>query len=104
METRFPTILLVVGLSACAGVRPPLPAESKIVPPSAWRDGEKTAVVPVDSRWWHQFGDDTLDSLIERAILDNNDERIAIARSSEARANARLARASNGQPIELTFA
>lgn len=58
----------------------------------------------MEPHWWHQFGDDTLDSLVERAILDNDERRIAIARSSEARANARLARASNGQPIELTFA
>jgi NodT family efflux transporter outer membrane factor (OMF) lipoprotein len=55
----------------------------------------------VDCRWWHQFGDDTLDSLVERAILDNDDERIAIARVSEARANARLARAATLPHVEL---
>jgi outer membrane protein, multidrug efflux system len=101
MEPRLLAVLLVVGLCSCAGVRPPLPAESRIEAPSAWRDGETTTVVPVDPRWWHQFGDDTLDSLVERAVLDNDDERIAIARLSEARADARLARSTTLPHMEL---
>jgi NodT family efflux transporter outer membrane factor (OMF) lipoprotein len=37
--------------------------------------------------WWQQFGDETLSSLVEKALADNHDLKIAQARITEAKAN-----------------
>lgn len=42
--------------------------------------------VQLEARWWRQFGDPTLDALIERALRSNLDLKIALARLREARA------------------
>jgi multidrug efflux system outer membrane protein len=39
-----------------------------------------------DPRWWGQFGDPVLDSLMSRALAANHDVRIAVARLDQARA------------------
>ncbi|HZV60117.1 MAG TPA: TolC family protein [Candidatus Eremiobacteraceae bacterium] len=41
---------------------------------------------PIDARWWKQFEDPVLDSLIERTLTSNNSIRIAQARLAESRA------------------
>jgi NodT family efflux transporter outer membrane factor (OMF) lipoprotein len=43
-----------------------------------------TAPVALD-RWWHSLGDAELDSLVERAVANNLDVEIALARLQEAR-------------------
>ncbi|GFO61022.1 hypothetical protein GMST_33470 [Geomonas silvestris] len=40
----------------------------------------------VDHRWWHRFGDPTLDLLIDEALTNNKNLKIAKARVEEARA------------------
>ncbi len=41
---------------------------------------------PFDSRWWKQFEDPVLDSLVDRTLTSNNSVRIARARLDESRA------------------
>jgi multidrug efflux system outer membrane protein len=41
---------------------------------------------PFDARWWKQFEDPVLDSLVERTLRSNNSIRIARARLAESRA------------------
>jgi len=41
---------------------------------------------PFDARWWKQFEDPVLDSLVDRALQSNNSIRIARARLAESRA------------------
>src|SRR5260370_19466943 len=41
---------------------------------------------PFDSRWWKQFEDPVLDSLVDRTLASNNSVRIARARLAESRA------------------
>src|SRR2546430_2500946 len=41
---------------------------------------------PFDSRWWKQFEDPVLDSLVGRTLISNNSIRIARARLAESRA------------------
>jgi multidrug efflux system outer membrane protein len=48
--------------------------------PPAWRIDVITAEGLADSRWWRQFDDPVLDQLIEQALANNRDLRIAAAR------------------------
>jgi multidrug efflux system outer membrane protein len=47
---------------------------------------------PFEAAWWQQFGDSTLDGLIERSLAGDLDLKIAAARVDEARALLRAAR------------
>ncbi len=48
--------------------------------PAAWRIQYEAAADVVNISWWEQFGDPTLNSLIETALRENKDIRIAAAR------------------------
>ena len=41
---------------------------------------------PFNTRWWNQFEDPILDSLVDRSLASNNGIRIARARLAESRA------------------
>lgn len=68
---------------------------SEVEPNEVWVaiEGEPSAVantsyMPVS--WWTQFNDDILNRLVEAALQNNNDLKIAAARITEARANEKL--------------
>jgi multidrug efflux system outer membrane protein len=69
---------LTLVLAACAVgpdyVRP------GIEPPSAWTVDPDAAAELADQRWWQQFNDTALDGLIDTALKENLDLRIATAR------------------------
>ena len=48
--------------------------------PQAWRVDYQQAAGMADTRWWAQFGDPVLNGLIETALRENYDVRIAVAR------------------------
>src|SRR5215469_11250386 len=48
--------------------------------PAAWRIDYPKAIEVANSKWWEQFGDPVLDELIEIALRDNRDVRVAAAR------------------------
>jgi len=81
-------------LTGCAAVGPnyqqpqmELPAQWSEMPP----EGVITEAPPEElTRWWTLFEDPLLDSLIERAVNQNKDLRIAQARVREARARRRV--------------
>jgi multidrug efflux system outer membrane protein len=76
---------LAMALSACAvgpDYRPP--AAPAVAYDSAATAGLSDA--PFEAAWWEQFGDPTLDSLVERALAADLDLQIAVARVREARA------------------
>jgi NodT family efflux transporter outer membrane factor (OMF) lipoprotein len=78
--------MLMVG---CASVTPR--PEAQVNAPTQWR----TAVadtVPVEPQWWALFGDPVLTTLVEQAMVNNNDVAIAAARIREARAQELVAR------------
>jgi outer membrane protein, multidrug efflux system len=80
-----------IGLCACSVGpnyrRPP------ISEPSAWRASEDAAAWP-SAEWWRGFGSTQLDDLIAQAQNTNDDIAAAIARVSEADAQARIAGAA----------
>jgi outer membrane protein, multidrug efflux system len=48
--------------------------------PTAWRIDYPKAAEVANTKWWEQFGDPVLNELIETALRDNRDLRIAAAR------------------------
>jgi multidrug efflux system outer membrane protein len=51
--------------------------------PEDWRYGIEDASGTVNVRWWEQFDDPVLDALINEALVNNKDVRIAAARVEE---------------------
>ncbi len=51
--------------------------------PRGWRFGEKEVKDVVNTAWWEQFGDPVLDGLIQTALRENKDIKIAAARVEE---------------------
>ena len=86
-------LAVIEALAGCMGHRPPLPARSRVEPPAAWRHGADRQSGPVSATWWHEFGDGSLDALVERALSENDDLQIAVAHVEEVRATLRLSRA-----------
>jgi multidrug efflux system outer membrane protein len=79
--------MLLTGLTACA-VGPNYKRPETTPVATTWRDSAQAgrdssfANVP----WWTVFNDDTLQTLIRRALKENRDVHIALARVNEARA------------------
>ena len=79
--------MLLTGLAACA-VGPNYKRPETTPVATSWRDSAQAgrdssfANVP----WWTVFNDDTLQTLIRRALKENRDVHIALARVNEARA------------------
>jgi len=91
MRAAVRTVLLLLPLAGCtlgpAYVRPPVDN------PAAWRVDYTEAADTANTRWWEQFGDPVLDDLIDTALRENKDVRIAAARVEEFAARVDLFRA-----------
>jgi outer membrane protein, multidrug efflux system len=76
---------LLLSLVACASLRPYVPPP---VNPAAMVNADPSLVdqQPLDLRWWRQFDDPVLDSLIDQALAANRDVHVAVARVDQARA------------------
>ena len=61
--------------------------------PDEWRFTIKDASGTVNARWWEQFNDPVLDALIQDALANNKDVRIAAARVEEFAARVDITRA-----------
>jgi multidrug efflux system outer membrane protein len=72
-------------VSACA-VGPDYRAPETAATPFVAAESAGVAEQPFEVAWWEQFRDPTLDSLIERALADDLDLKIALARVEESRA------------------
>ena len=89
MLTRLQkTFLLLVALLLASGCavgphyKSPQPAAVKYHA----ADADLVTQAPFDTRWWKQFEDPVLDSLVDRSLISNNGIRIARARLAESRA------------------
>src|SRR5713101_6430066 len=87
--TRFrinlPLLVMVLLTSGCAvgpHYKSPQPAAVKYHA----ADTNLVTEEPFDARWWKQFEDPVLDSLVDRTLASNNGIRIARARLAESRA------------------
>jgi len=61
--------------------------------PDEWRYSIDDASGTVNARWWEQFDDPVLDALINEALVNNKDVRIAAARVEEFAARVDITRA-----------
>src|SRR5258706_3967240 len=89
MPTRFRrslalifALLLTSGCAVGPHYKSPQPAAVKYHA----ADTNLETEAPFDARWWKQFEDPVLDSLVDRTLASNNSIRIARARLSESRA------------------
>src|SRR5690606_2252827 len=83
------TFAAMLGLAAAAGCAVgPDYVEPKNEPPQQFAHADNAAYSPQDAvgEFWTQFGDETLERLVNDALRANHDLRIALARVVEARA------------------
>jgi len=81
MNKAILSLLIAMLLAGCAiGPDYKRPA---IDTPAAWRVEEKEAQETANTAWWHQFDDPVLNGLIDEALKQNNDLRVATARVDE---------------------
>ena len=103
--------LLLSGLSGCA-MGPDYHEETPAVP-AHWQAerhvtklGQSFAEVSTDPEalkiWWKSFGDAGLDSLMNKALADNLDVKMALARIDQARAERRGTRAELFPTVNVT--
>jgi multidrug efflux system outer membrane protein len=79
------TLILLLVLTGCASRRPYV--SPQLVPAAMVNaDGSLLTDQPLDLRWWGQFEDPILDSLITRALDANRDVQVALTRVEQARA------------------
>jgi multidrug efflux system outer membrane protein len=84
-------VLLFVVLGCTVG---PNYQKPEGVVPETWGETDRVGITtgPLDVvRWWSLFGDQELDSLINRAVRSNKDLKLAEARVREARAQLKIA-------------
>jgi multidrug efflux system outer membrane protein len=78
MKTRILAAFVAAAVAGCTVgpdyVRPTIDA------PTAWRIDYPKAAEVANTKWWEQFGDPVLNELIETALRENRDIRIAAAR------------------------
>jgi len=60
--------------------------------PSTWHISSEEAANTANTAWWEQFGDPVLNDLVNTALLQNNDIRIAAARMEQFMARVEIAR------------
>jgi outer membrane protein, multidrug efflux system len=91
--SRFTLLLIVLAISSGCMVGPDYQRPDVAIPPG-WRmvNGDPTAVI--NEEWWNQFNDPQLDRLIEIALAENLDVKIAAARIDEARALLAISRSA----------
>ena len=73
-------ILLVIGVLLTGCTVGPEYAKPEIRLPETWRVDYKTAADLSNSAWWKLFGDPVLDGLVQAAVAQNLDLKIAAAR------------------------
>jgi multidrug efflux system outer membrane protein len=74
--------LVLFSLSACTAVGPDY-VRPTVNSPETWRIDYAAAADVANTRWWEQFGDPALNQLIDTALRENKDVRIAAARVEE---------------------
>ncbi len=80
---RTYALVALVALAA-AGIAGCMPGPDYVRPvvdtPAAWRIDYTQAAEVANTKWWEQFGDPVLNELVESALRENLDVRIAAAR------------------------
>lgn len=83
---QWSALMAALVLAGCASVGPNYKPVAPGTPTLAQLDAQRESAAQFQAQWWKQFGDPTLDALIQRAVQGNLDLRMAQARLSESRA------------------
>ena len=86
MTGKVTALFAALALAACVSVGPNYKAPATPTPQLQGLDAARENAAQFQAEWWKQFGDPTLDALIQRAAANNLDLRIAVARLAESRA------------------
>lgn len=86
-------------LAACAGPRPPVPADAGLAVPPHWRGAPPVDEAAVQAAWWESFGDPALNRLVVDALAHNDDIAMAAARVEQARASLGMARGARSVQV-----
>lgn len=101
MKSSIAGLLLASSLAAGCAVGPNYKRPPVTVPEQTrGRIDPAEAASLADRAWWDVLSDETLRSLIDEALVNGYDVRIAVARVEEARANAGIARSPFYPQIE----
>ncbi|MET0335724.1 MAG: efflux transporter outer membrane subunit [Rhizobacter sp.] len=94
---------LLLTLSGCASTNGIAPAAQKIDPTLVGLEVQQPASAAVDASWWQSFGDDTLSSLVARALEGNPNLKVAQARLQRAQASADVLRSADLPQVNGSF-
>ncbi|MET0332204.1 MAG: efflux transporter outer membrane subunit [Dyella sp.] len=83
---QWSALMTALVLAGCASVGPDYKPAAPSTPTLANLDAQRESAAQFQAQWWKQFGDPTLDALIQRAAQRNLDLRIALAHLNESRA------------------
>jgi NodT family efflux transporter outer membrane factor (OMF) lipoprotein len=94
MKLRYLAFALLVSGVAARAVGPEYKKPEVTIPanwqtPAPWHEASPVDAIPKGA-WWTLFGDAELNQYEERALANNQTEKAALARLSEARASARV--------------
>ena len=78
-----PLIIVIIAMSLLSCAMGPDYKRPAINTPQGWRVEEKDAAALADTKWWTQFNDPVLEGLIDTALKENYDLRLAAARVEE---------------------
>lgn len=78
MKFKLGAVLLTAGLAGC--MVGPNYVRPEVESPVAWRIDYAKAAGVANIKWWEQFGDPVLNDLVQTALRDNRDLRMAAAR------------------------
>ena len=78
-----PLVIVIILMSLLSCAMGPDYKRPIINTPQGWRIEEKDAAALADTKWWTQFNDPALESLIDMALKENYDLRLAAARVEE---------------------
>ncbi|MBA2076958.1 RND transporter [Rhodanobacter sp. PCA2] len=86
MTGKATALFAAFALAGCVSVGPNYHQPATPTPQLQGVDAARESAAQFQAQWWKQFGDPTLDALIQRAAANNLDLRIAVARLAESRA------------------
>lgn len=79
----IPLAVMVTLLPACAMMGPDYKRPEPKVPAAFTEAAVQEATPEISSTWWKLYGDPVLDELVEKALQNNTDIRMAVARVEE---------------------
>jgi len=92
MKNIILSLTIIFSLAACNMT--PEYVRPDIVTPDTWETPESAQAAVITSNWWKNFGDDTLNQLIEQALSNNTDINAGIHVVEQSRAALKIVGAS----------